>query len=162
MADDTFNSPNFSAFIPHIEVDNQNWDEITKESGKDCEETKLPIDSTRALVQYLETSGFKSLIGKSWIEVWQQLQNQSVDLLLICLQDKLPLGLDQALSNLEQIAAKPPILVLENSHHQLPENLTGKNLNLVLSKIATKILPSDLSIADLLEEIKHHVMSNID
>ncbi|MDY7003876.1 MAG: ATP-binding protein [Cyanobacteriota bacterium] len=162
LADDTFNSPSFSAFIPDVEVGNQNWDEITKESGKDGEKTKLPIDSTQVLVQYLQTSGFKSLIGKSWIEVWQQLQNQSVDLLLICLQDKLPLGLDQALSNLEQIVAKPPILVLENSHYQLPENLTGKNLNLVLSKIATKILPSDLSIADLLEEIKHHVMSNIE
>ncbi|NER05215.1 MAG: response regulator, partial [Okeania sp. SIO3C4] len=158
LADDTFNSASFSAFIPHVEVGNQNWDEITKESGKDGEKTKLPIDSTRVLVQYLETSGFKSLIGKSWIEVWQQLQNQSVDLLLICLQDKLPLGLDEALSNLEQIVAKPPILVLENSNYQLPENLTRKNLNLVLSKIATKILPFDLSIADLLEEIKHHVM----
>ncbi|NEO54647.1 MAG: hybrid sensor histidine kinase/response regulator [Okeania sp. SIO3B5] len=157
LADDTFNSPSFSAFIPHVEVGNQNWDEITQESGKDSEKNKLPIDSTQVLVQYLETSGFKSLIGKSWIEVWQQLQNQSVDLLLICLQDKLPLGLDQALSNLEQIVAKPPILVLENSNSQLPDNLTQKNLSLVLSKIATKILPSDLSIADLLEEIKHHL-----
>lgn len=158
LEDNTFNSPNFSELIPHVEVGNQNWDKITKESGKYAKKTKLPIDSTQVLVQYLETSGFKSLIGKSWIEVWQQLQNQSVDLLLICLQDKLPLGLDQALSNLEQIVAKPPILVLENYHYQLPENLTRKNLNLVLSKIATKILPSDLSVADLLEQIKHYVM----
>lgn len=162
LRDNTLNSPNFSTFIPHIEVGNQNWDEITTEGGIDCAETKLPIDSAQVLVQYIEASGFRSLIGKSWVEIWQQLQNHSVDLLLICLQDKLPLGLEKALSNLEQIEAKTPILVLEDSDYQLPENITPENLNFALSKIATKMLPSDLSIADLLEEIKHHVMSNVE
>ena len=83
-----------------------------------------------------------------------QLQNQSVDLLLICLRGNLPPGLDKALFDLDQIVTKPPILVLEYSDYQLPKNLTLENLNLVLNKIARKILPSDLSIADLLEEIK--------
>ncbi len=150
LGDNTF-SAIFPTFISDLAVANQNW--------ADSEQKKLPIDSTQVLVQYIETSGFRGLIGKSWVEVLQQLQNQSVDLLLICLQGKLPSGFDRALSHLEQIVTNTPILVLENSNYQLPKSLTPENLNLVLRKIATKILPSDLSIADLLEEIKHHLMS---
>ena len=142
----TFNVPSFPACISDLEMANQNW--------QDFEQTKMPIDSTQVLVQYIQTSGFKGLIAKSWLEVLSQLQNQSVDLLLICLRGNLPSGLDKALFDLDQIVKKPPILVLEYSNYQLPKNLTLENLNLVLSKIARKILPSDLSIADLLEEIK--------
>ncbi len=150
FAEKTFNSPVFPALISDLELANQNW--------QDCEQTKLPIDSTQVLVQYIQTSGFKGLIAKSWVEVLQQLENQSVDLLLICLRGNLPPGFDEALSNLDQIVTKAPILVLENSDYQLPKNLTAENLNLVLNKIATKILPSDLSIVDLLEEIKGHLI----
>ncbi|WP_426562671.1 ATP-binding response regulator [Dapis sp. BLCC M172] len=146
LGDNTFNYPSFPDFISDLEVANQNW--------QDCEESKLPIDSTQVLVQYIQTSGLKGLIAKSWVEVLQQLENQSVDLLLICLRGNLPSGLDKALSDLEQVVIKPPILVLGYSDYQLPENLTVESLNLVLRKIATKILPSDLSIVDLLEEIK--------
>ena len=142
----TFNSPTFPAVSSDFKVDSQSW--------KDCEKIKLPINSTQVLVQYSQTSGFKGLIAKSWVEVLSQLQNQSVDLLLICLRGNLPPGLDKALFDLDQIVTKPPILVLEYSDYQLPKNLTLENLNLVLNKIARKILPSDLSIADLLEEIK--------
>ncbi|MGD1806337.1 ATP-binding response regulator [Dapis sp. BLCC M126] len=148
--DKTFNSSIFPAFIPNLEVGNQNL--------TDCEQIKLPIDSTQVLVQYIQTSGFKGLIAKSWVEVLQQLENQSVDLLLICLRGNLPPGLDKALSDLEEIVTKPSILVLENSDYQLPKNLTAENLNLVLNKVATKILPSDLSIVDLFEEIKGHLI----
>ena len=146
LGDNTFNSPTFPAVSSDFKVDSQSW--------KDCEKIKLPINSTQVLVQYIQTSGFKGLIAKSWVEVLSQLQNQSVDLLLICLRGNLPPGLDKALFDLDQIVTKPPILVLEYSDYQLPKNLTLENLNLVLNKIARKILPSDLSIADLLEEIK--------
>ncbi|NEQ76435.1 MAG: hybrid sensor histidine kinase/response regulator [Okeania sp. SIO2C9] len=146
LGDNTFSSPIFPALSSDLEVANQSW--------KYCEQTKLPIDSTQVLVQYIQTSGFKGLIAKSWVEVLSQLKNQSVDLLLICLRRNLPPGLDKALSDLEQIVTKPPILVLEYSDYKLPKNMTLESLNLVLSKIATKILPSDLPIVDLLEEIK--------
>ncbi|NES93518.1 MAG: hypothetical protein F6K13_32335, partial [Okeania sp. SIO2B9] len=150
LEDNTFSYPIFPAFISDLEVANQSW--------KYCEQTKLPIDSTQVLVQYIQTSGFKGLIAKSWVEVLSQLKNQSVDLLLICLRGNLPPGLDKALSNLDQIVRKPSILVLEYSDYKLPKNMTVENLNLVLSKVATKILPSDLSIVDLLEEIKGHLI----
>ena len=87
-----------------------------------------------------------------------QLRNQSVDLLLICLRGNLPSALDKALLDLDKIVTKPPILVLKYPNYQLPKNMTLENLNLALSKIARKILPSDLSIADLLEEIKGHLI----
>ncbi len=135
----------------------QKWSEITLEGEKYFEHTKFSIDSTQALIQYIETSGFRGIVSKSWVEVLQQLQNQSVDLLLICLGGKLPSGLDKALSSLEEILVKPPILVWECCNYQLPQNITAEKLNLVLSKIATKILPSSLSIAELLEEIKNNV-----
>ncbi|NEQ41132.1 MAG: hybrid sensor histidine kinase/response regulator [Okeania sp. SIO3I5] len=149
LGDNTFHSRIFPDLISDLEVANQSW--------KGCEEAKLAIDSTQVLVQYIQTSGFKGLIAKSWVEVLQQLENQSVDLLLICLRGNLPSDLDKALSDLEEVVIKPPILVLEYSDYQLPENITVESLNLVLSKIATKILPSDLSIVDLLEEIKGHL-----
>lgn len=139
-------------------VTHQDWNEITIEEGEIApEQIKVLTDSTQALVQYIQTSGFRSVVSKSWVEVFQQLQHHSVDLLLICLGGKLPSGLAQALSNLEQIAEKPPILVLEDFNYQLPTNLTSKKLNLVLSKVATKILPASVSIADLLREIKDNV-----
>ncbi|MEB3339991.1 MAG: hybrid sensor histidine kinase/response regulator [Okeania sp.] len=150
LGNNTFNFSTFPAFISDLEA--------TEKNSQNCESTKLPIDSTQVLVQYIQTSGFKGLIAKSWVEVLSQLQNHSVDLLLICLRGNLPLGFDKRLSDLEKILTKPPILVWEHSDYQLPRNLTRKNLNLVLNKIATKILPSDLSIVDLLTEIKSHLI----
>lgn len=135
----------------------QNWTEITIEGEKDSQQAKFPIDSTQALIQYIQTSGLRCIVSNSWVEVFQQLQHHSVDLLLICLGGKLPSGLDKALLKLEHIPGKPPILVWENSNYQLPQNLTSEKLNLVLSKMATKVLPHSLSIADLLEEIKQNV-----
>ncbi len=158
LGDNAFIAPVFPDFISNLEVDNQNCYDTPTGSETDCLPTKLPIDSTQVLVQYIQTSGFRTLIGKSWVEVLQQLQNRSVDLLLICWRGKLPLGLEQALLNLEQIVGKPPILVWEHSDYQLPPKLTSENLSLVLRKMATKILPADLSIGDLLEEIKNHIM----
>lgn len=147
---DSLNYSNFPNFISDLEVANQNINNF--------QQTKLPIESTQVLVQYIQTYGFKGLIAKSWVEVLSQLQNQSVDLLLICLRGNLPSALDKALFDLDKIVTKPPILVLKYPNYQLPKNMTLENLNLALSKIARKILPSDLSIADLLEEIKGHLI----
>lgn len=147
---DSLNYSNFPNFISDLEVANQNINNF--------QQTKLPIESTQVLVQYIQTYGFKGLIAKSWVEVLSQLQNQSVDLLLICLRGNLPSALDKALFDLDKIVTKPPILVLKYPNYQLPKNMTLENLNLALSKIARKILPFDLSIADLLEEIKGHLI----
>ncbi len=66
-----------------------------------------------ALVQYIQTAGFKGLAGRSWAEVWRRLQRKSVDLLLICWRDIAPdAAVGQAIASLGQLSAKPPILVL--------------------------------------------------
>ncbi len=39
----------------------------------------------QALIQYLQTAGFKAAMSPCWAEVLQQIRHQSVDLLLICL-----------------------------------------------------------------------------
>lgn len=115
------------------------------------------IDSTQALIQYIKIAGFRGLIGRNWGEVWQQLQYQSVDLLLICLHGKLPSELVAELSRLKEITTKPPILVWEDSDYSLPDNLTEEELNLVLEEISTQILPASLSMSELLDWIKQTI-----
>jgi len=45
----------------------------------------LGFEWCQALIQYLQTGGFRSMMARSWVEVLQQIRQQSVDLLLICL-----------------------------------------------------------------------------
>ena len=73
----------------------------------------------QALIQYLHTAGFRGLIAHSWSEVLQQIRQQSVDLLLLCLGE-LPLH-PQAYRALQALAQQdhlPPVLVLnQRSSH---------------------------------------------
>lgn len=74
----------------------------------------------QAFIQYLETAGFRSLLSSSWTEVFRQLQEQSVDLLVIRLRD---INNSSALVNeiisLTRLQTLPPILVLD---HRLDSN----------------------------------------
>ncbi len=87
----------------------------------------LPVTShsswLQALTQYLQTAGFRSLLSSSWAEVYRQIQDQSVDLLLIRLKgitDSAALVKQLiALQNLENL---PPILVLD--HRLDAENIS--------------------------------------
>ncbi len=74
----------------------------------------------QALIQYLQTAGFRSMISRSWAEVLQQIRQQSVDLLLICLRDsKLESDVLQALTVLSQQRNVPPVLVLDQRVSQM-------------------------------------------
>ncbi len=86
----------------------------------------------QALTQYLGTAGFRALIGQSWQEVWQQLETQSADLLLIgWTATTLDKSLLERLTALQSLNPRPPILVLDHRHHDgstpeivpLPPNL---------------------------------------
>ena len=48
-------------------------------------QTNRPTEWFQALVQYLQTAGFKAAICNTWEELLQLLRHESVDLLLICL-----------------------------------------------------------------------------
>lgn len=121
----------------------------------------------QALVQYLQTAGFRSLISCSWVEVYRQLQAQSVDLLLIRLTDTLDHNtLSKALVALEQLPNLPPILVLDQRlNPKSPDEVITERedfnpqLESYLKAVATEILrgPSQ-SMTKLLDKI-HQTLS---
>ena len=107
----------------------------------------------QALIQYLQTAGLNGMISHSWAEVVQQIQQQSVDLLLLCLKDSsLHPGLLAALTTLGEQQDVPPILVLDQRLGQTESNAV-ESLDPVLGAIATRILPSSLSMEELLDQI---------
>lgn len=110
----------------------------------------------QALIQYIQTAGFRGSIALRWMEVLQQLQYQSVDLVLLCLRDthsECPSML-QALSTLRQMTGKPPILVLD---YRCNVTLESEAINFLLQEVSAKILPSSLSAAQLLERIQQSI-----
>ena len=107
----------------------------------------------QALIQYLQTAGFKGMMSHSWAEVLQQIRQQSVDLLLLCLGDSsLHPGLLAALTTLGEQQDVPPVLVLDQRLRQTESNAV-ESLETVLGAIATRILPSSLSMEELLDQI---------
>lgn len=124
----------------------------------------------QALIQYLETAGFRSLLSCSWAELYRQLQDHSLDLLLIRLTDISDYSaLMNALIYLAQLPQRPPILILDHrsdgdrevrselSHRDTAatDNKTPMSeLDSLLKAVATKILRgSTQSMAQLLDEI---------
>ncbi|HIK12944.1 MAG TPA: response regulator [Oscillatoriaceae cyanobacterium M33_DOE_052] len=151
-----------------------------------------------ALIQYLQTAGFKGTIASSWSEVWQQLHHQGVDLLVLYWRHGLKPSpsLLEALRDLGQVHSLPPVFVLrsrgerlfspttpvekksvlplsggvaidekgsfdlpeiesplENGMEDLDNGNIGADFHSVVRSIATKILPSSLSMSQLLHEI---------
>lgn len=123
---------------------------------------ELEIDSTvqstknewfQALIQYLQSAGFKSTLGHSWRELLQQIRSDSIDLLLIS-WGNFPLNAQviKAVEILSQQDKIPPILVLDR---RLNPNVQADSVNLehILGAIATRILPPYVSMEELLNHI---------
>ena len=116
----------------------------------------------RALIQYLQAAGFRSLFSKCWSDVYHQLQQQMVDVLLIRIKDIRDYsGVVQGLRGLSQLPNRPPILFLD---HRLPDSSLNVGvsesdqimieLESQLQSVATKILPGrSYSMSQLLEQI---------
>ncbi|MEL7035773.1 MAG: ATP-binding protein [Cyanobacteria bacterium J06592_8] len=126
-------------------------------------EFKTKID--QALVQYLQTAGFRGVMAQSLSQVYQQVQYQNIDLLLICTRNLSP-KLIEVLSTLERISTELSILILNQSNLSL-ENLNSlnrladqseshphQNVQDKIKKLEIKVLPSQISTSELLEEIK--------
>jgi signal transduction histidine kinase/CheY-like chemotaxis protein len=109
----------------------------------------------QAMMQYIQTAGFRGTVGRSWAEVLQKLQAQSVDLLLICWHDtKIHSATLQAVSSLKSLKSKPPILVLD--HRQKKEAIASpeiKTFSDLLIELAVPILPHSLQMEELLSQI---------
>ena len=120
--------------------------------------SKFSTPNFQALIQYIQTAGFRGSIAQSWTEVLQQLQYQSVDLVLLCLQDapsESPAML-QALSNLRQMSVKMPILVWD---YRSAVNSESEAIDFLLQEISAKILPSYLSAEQLLDKIQQTLLT---
>ncbi|MFM7424626.1 MAG: ATP-binding protein [Elainella sp.] len=122
----------------------------------DAEAIRPPV---RALVQYLQTAGFRSAINHSWTKIRQKLSQQSVDLLLLCVSSaESPATITAIVRSLEEIAQRPPILVwcyqapLAALQPNAPAEPAGAALELWQS-VATQVLPDSVSILELLATI---------
>lgn len=91
-------------------------------------------------------------MGRSWAEVLQQIRQQSVDLLLICLgESKLHPNVLTAFNELSQQSPLLPVLVINQQLSQSSDEL--ESLEPVLAVIANQILPPSLSMEELLNHI---------
>ena len=121
--------------------------------------SQLSTPNFQALIQYIQTAGFRGSIAPCWTEVLQQLQYQSVDLVLLCLGDapSESSAMLQALSNLRQMAVKRPILVWD---YRSAVNSESEAIDFLLQEVSAKILPSSLSAAQLLDKIQQTLLSH--
>src|SRR6476661_1571935 len=136
------------------------------EHGDRSTNAEIPLPNSQfstpnfqALIQYIHTAGFRGSIAPCWTEVLQQLQYQSVDLVLLCLRDapsESPAML-QALSNLRQMAVKLPILVWD---YRSAVNSESEAIDFLLQEVSAKILPSSLSAAQLLDKIQQTLLTH--
>ncbi|BAY79569.1 CBS sensor hybrid histidine kinase (plasmid) [Nostoc linckia NIES-25] len=131
----------------------------------------------QALIQYLQTAGFKAAMSPCWAEVLQQIRHQSVDLLLICLgESAIHKDVLKALKTLGDSPLElPPILVLNQPLNRsesvsLPGAADNKidrqkkngleSVETIVSTIATRILPRSISMEDLLSQINQTLAIN--
>jgi signal transduction histidine kinase/DNA-binding response OmpR family regulator len=121
----------------------------------------------QALIQYLQTAGFKASMSRSWAELLQQIRHQSVDLLLICLgESSIQKEVYSALKTLGQLPFDlPPVLLLdqrlspnevEDEQTNIPQedtNEKSESIETVMNAITSQILPRSISMEDLLNKI---------
>ncbi|WP_416235726.1 ATP-binding protein [Nostoc sp. UHCC 0252] len=131
----------------------------------------------QALIQYLQTAGFKAAMSPCWAEVLQQIRHQSVDLLLVCLgESAIHKDVLRALKTLGNSPDKlPPILVLNQRLNHPETSLQPtvaykgvdkqkknglESIETVVDAIATQILPRSISMEDLLTQINEALAIN--
>lgn len=140
---------------PSTELENRDRSTATEIS---IPSSKFSTPNFQALIQYIQTAGFRGSIAQSWTEVLQQLQYQSVDLVLLCLQDapSESSAMLQALSNLRQMSVKLPILVWD---YRSAVNSQSEAIDFLLQEVSAKILPSYLSAEQLLDKIQQTLLT---
>lgn len=105
----------------------------------------------QALTQYLKTADFRTLVGHSCQEVLQQISAGGIDLVLIrCTETEFQPWIDKFLFTLQQRSPRLPFLVLDHRSPELTDEGVDSELPPVLQRIASQMLPSTQSMADLL------------
>jgi hypothetical protein len=110
--------------------------------------------SLRALMQYLQIAGFQSAIAASWQDVIQSLQNQSVDLLLLCGDPAVVQGqLVEMERSLTPLEAKPQILFWNYQTHRAQlDPLAQSTVEQVWGNRA-EVVPGSLPMPELLARV---------
>ncbi|MGB3640179.1 MAG: ATP-binding protein [Rivularia sp. (in: cyanobacteria)] len=114
--------------------------------------TSRPTEWFQALVQYLQTAGFKAAMCNSWKELLQLLRHESVDLLLICLgESTIELKVQSLIEALEQMAPDLlPVLLLDQRSNSNQIELEEFKAS---ETIAAQVLPRSISMENLLIKI---------
>jgi signal transduction histidine kinase/CheY-like chemotaxis protein len=111
----------------------------------------------QALIQYLQTGGFKAALCRSWSELLQQTRHHSVDLLVICVEESAPeKQVISTLKTLEKLPFNlPPMLILDRRVNitEKQEDLTSVLEHYTSTKSTAKTLPRSISMEDLLHQI---------
>lgn len=151
------------SWTPHVLIVDlatlaQNWSLVNADSMEAIAPSKTqsqPANTLRALVQYIQISGFRSSISNIWDEIAQQLQHQSIDLLLFCTHALEPQPLFfEIIQTLEQLEVPPPVLVWNYQAHSTElSNADLKKFEALWGTVAVKVLPASLSTPKLLAEI---------
>ncbi len=160
-------------FNPKSKISNPRKPSTVKLQNQEGNDVNSQLD--KALLQYIEIAGFRSIMGQSWPEILQQIQCQSIDLILICLRDKSYINLVDSLHSIEQMLKKIPIIVLPHSPLKLSlkseksqkskketgtelQGFTASEMQTYLqrlnSSLRLKIMPNQTSGEQLLEQIK--------
>jgi signal transduction histidine kinase/DNA-binding response OmpR family regulator len=106
------------------------------------------VDWLQAVIQYLQTAGFRGMIARSRSEVMQKLEAQSVDLLLLHWHPtELNEAMQSVLAELQRLKGETAIVVID----QPASSHSGAEM---LHEMATEVLPR-LSMDELLNHMNH-------
>ncbi len=144
----------------------------TKASSTAEKKSKI-LQGLLEFICQIRLANFNAVIGRSWSEVWQLIQQQSVDVLLIYVPvDTLFMPIVNGLKAIAQMAQKPKIIIISDLEKPLKaDGAAGGNSATYaqtideeflsfLKEIATKVLPNSVSKEELLQEIQQILPSS--
>jgi CheY-like chemotaxis protein len=126
--------------------------------GLDGNTSKPPRETEwlSAMMQYVQAAGLRGVMGRSWADVSQELQSDSVDLILFYWTDSIPQpATTKGLETLKSLPSKPPILVLDH-RSRVRETLEPQDVasvSALLHEMAAPVVPHSLSMEELLTQI---------
>jgi signal transduction histidine kinase/ActR/RegA family two-component response regulator len=123
----------------------------------DLQKLGVPVSvpqSLRALMQYLQLAGFQSAIAPSWEDVIQNLQHQSVDLLLLCGD---PAAAQSQLAEMERsltaLEAKPQILFWNYQTRRAELDPQAQSTMKQVWGHSAEVMPGSLPMPELLTRV---------
>jgi len=113
---------------------------------------------SHTLLNYLQKAGLKSSISTSWGEVYQNIQQQHVDVLVLEVKSEAGdrQSLLRGLRKIAQFPVKPPIIVIDRRYPD--DQGVDPELEILLQDVATKVVNhGDYGCAEILIDI-HQVL----